>query len=174
MTQTVCTCPECGVERLIKKNIKVRTCKSCAQKRAQKGRTLGPQTDGRVCKCGKNLRRDNQTGYCTGCFLTNVDGVRTADSLRRQESMTLADHVRHRNNNGYNITEKDLVSFEAETNCNICGREFKSNNKCFDHCHDTGAYRGALCRTCNGFLGTLGDDLTDIILRLQRYQKKLE
>src|SRR5690606_36104639 len=35
--------------------------------------------------------------------------------------------------------------------CEICNREFDNNTviKCLDHCHISGKYRAALCKTCN-------------------------
>lgn len=39
---------------------------------------------------------------------------------------------------------------ESSTECEKCGKEFKSpNDRCMDHCHDTGRFRNILCNSCN-------------------------
>ena len=35
------------------------------------------------------------------------------------------------------------------TNCNTCNTELDINNKCMDHSHSTGKFRGIVCRKCN-------------------------
>jgi hypothetical protein len=47
--------------------------------------------------------------------------------------------------------------------CEMCGkspREARRGNQslCLDHCHETGAFRGWLCHSCNLGLGLLGDN----------------
>lgn len=41
--------------------------------------------------------------------------------------------------------------------CQCCGD--KVHTFYFDHCHDTGIFRGWLCRSCNVGLGFLGDNI---------------
>jgi hypothetical protein len=43
--------------------------------------------------------------------------------------------------------------------CQLCGRETALN---YDHDHNTGAFRGWLCVTCNSGLGKLGDDVAGL------------
>ena len=45
--------------------------------------------------------------------------------------------------------------------CEICGIEPAKNEQqlCFDHHHETGAFRGWLCWGCNTALGKFGDNL---------------
>jgi hypothetical protein len=56
----------------------------------------------------------------------------------------------------------------AQTSCEICG---KTEELCYDHCHDTMKFRGVLCRGCNRSLGQLGDNLEDI-LKVVKYLEK--
>lgn len=56
----------------------------------------------------------------------------------------------------------------AQTSCEICG---KTEDLCYDHCHDTMQFRGVLCRGCNRSLGQLGDNLEGI-LKVVKYLEK--
>lgn len=73
---------------------------------------------------------------------------------------------------------KDLKHFEKLTgrkkpkNCDIC----ESNMRiCFDHCHESGEFRGWLCTRCNLILGHAKDDkkvLKLIIKYLEKHGKR--
>jgi hypothetical protein len=56
---------------------------------------------------------------------------------------------------------KVLPTRPCPENCECCGipfRETKTHHgACFDHNHQTGAFRGWLCNDCNIALGRLGD-----------------
>ena len=40
----------------------------------------------------------------------------------------------------------------SATHCEVCRKEFEnSNDRCMDHCHETGEFRQFLCRSCNVF-----------------------
>lgn len=61
----------------------------------------------------------------------------------------------------YQAAKRYGVSLEEyETNmassdcCEVCG---KTKDLCYDHCHETGKFRGILCRGCNRSIGQLGD-----------------
>ena len=54
-------------------------------------------------------------------------------------------------------TYKRLMS--TSSSCQICG---KTEELCYDHCHDTMKFRGVLCRGCNRSLGQLGDNIEGI------------
>lgn len=58
--------------------------------------------------------------------------------------------------------------------CEICSRK---EELCYDHCHETLAFRGVLCRKCNSGIGLLGDtaeDLQRAVNYLQRPPRKDE
>ena len=54
--------------------------------------------------------------------------------------------------------------------CQICS---KTEELCYDHCHDTMKFRGVLCRGCNRSLGQLGDNIKGI-QKVLDYLKKAE
>jgi len=55
--------------------------------------------------------------------------------------------------------------------CMICG---SAKNICIDHCHDTGAVRGLLCRSCNLGLGMLGDNVAGLRFAVKYLETFLE
>ena len=59
-----------------------------------------------------------------------------------------------------NITNQDWIRHLNTDSCDVCGskvtkRRQKGRNKHFDHCHETGKYRGTLCHQCNVAEGML-------------------
>ena len=60
---------------------------------------------------------------------------------------------------------------DSQKYCEICGRE--AQRLCLDHCHETGVFRGMLCRSCNTALGLMGDNpdlLIEAACYLNRYR----
>ena len=65
--------------------------------------------------------------------------------------------------------EKDCPPKPANGLCECCGERVKRWH--FDHCHETGAFRGWVCRSCN----TRGDDIEQLEKRvafLKAHKKK--
>jgi hypothetical protein len=72
----------------------------------------------------------------------------------------------------YGITEADYDQMLAAQggHCALCSRtpEQESTGKLHvDHCHETGAVRGLLCRSHNVALGALGDNVAGLEAALQ-------
>lgn len=63
------------------------------------------------------------------------------------------------------LTEDELDAMEQA--CWICRT---TKDLVVDHCHDTGAVRGTLCRRCNTGIGMFGDDMA-LIERAVQYLK---
>lgn len=70
----------------------------------------------------------------------NPEKVQAQDRLRRYA--ITADEVR-------------TLAKKQDGRCAICG---EAEPGCVDHCHETGAVRGLLCRRCNAGLGQFRDD----------------
>ena len=126
-----------------------------------------------TCKsCEKKIRRDTRTGYCAKCFHQNIDGIKSNyNSTRWKSGEAKKSHWAFR---GAILTDAEIKAFNGQSHCEICGDDFELTTKCLDHCHETGSYRGALCRQCNAALGKLGDNLSLVIARLQSYKNKVK
>lgn len=90
------------------------------------------------------LKHGRPNGSCKGCILAT-------SRLRK-----------------YGITQEQVDTLVASQGgrCAICHAEFVVPH--VDHCHTTGAIRGALCNECNTGLGMFGDD-TARLLRAVNY-----
>ena len=59
---------------------------------------------------------------------------------------------------------------QSSDKCQICS---STKELCYDHDHDTMAFRGVLCRGCNRSIGQLGDSL-ESILKVVKYLEDAE
>lgn len=121
------------------------------------------------CKsCGKKTKSSLQ--YCKTCFDANADGVKSAYYKKWWDKKGKEWQWERR---GVKATTDQKQRHDAVEDCDICETYIKSSvNKVLDHCHDTGEYRGTICRTCNTAIGLLGDDLNNIIERLEKYREQ--
>ena len=59
-------------------------------------------------------------------------------------------HKKLRTNIPLFMTEANTIDFQNSVTCYICSKPFKNQyDKCADHLHLDGSYRGACCRRCN-------------------------
>jgi len=60
---------------------------------------------------------------------------------------------------------KTLDDYDAETvnGCQICGAQPEKERLCLDHDHETGEFRGWLCRSCNAAIGLFGEDVNRVV-----------
>ena len=119
--------------------------------------------------CNKIVKRPSKSGYCAVCFHANVDNIKSLYNAERwKDGHAKRSHWKSR---GAVISEEDIRRHEATSECDFCGCDV-SSSKQLDHCHDTGKYRGTLCKECNTGLGKLGDNLDVIAERLLQYKLK--
>ncbi len=100
------------------------------------------------------IDRSTKTGYCSRCksCLCKL-GKKSRDS---------PNGIRSRLKRVYKAKDKDVNSYLKINNCQICGIHITKKNKSFDHDHDTGEYRGTLCRDCNIGLGLFYDSISNL------------
>jgi hypothetical protein len=53
--------------------------------------------------------------------------------------------------------DADSIMIKQGNACAICDALLTTANRCGDHCHATGRFRGFLCRRCNSLLGNACD-----------------
>ena len=72
----------------------------------------------------------------------------------------------------YGITLEEYKECMATSDvCQICD---SPDTLCYDHCHDSMAFRGVLCRKCNQALGLLGDTAAGVQRALDYLKKSKE
>lgn len=72
----------------------------------------------------------------------------------------------------YKLTDYEINSFMSLDSCQICGLPFNDKRiKSCDHDHDTGSYRGALCRDCNIGLGLFYDNKESLLAAVKYLDK---
>lgn len=69
---------------------------------------------------------------------------------------------------GITLDEYETVLLAQEGLCAICGTEPVEERLNVDHCHQSGRFRGLLCRPCNWGLGNFRDD-PSLLLRAADY-----
>ncbi len=84
-----------------------------------------------------------------------VENPEKVREYREKDSWTLAKRCARRG-----ITPEQLVNrFERqECCCAICKQEIKISESAIDHNHQTGEFRGILCKQCNRALGMFQDN----------------
>jgi hypothetical protein len=113
------------------------------------------------------------------CYHKKLGGFRTqckvctaaADRERREASPTDTKQIdqNRRAQKMYGVSG-DEYRFAMATSdcCEICSSTLEL---CYDHCHDTMAFRGVLCRRCNKALGSLGDNEEGLARALEYLRK---
>jgi hypothetical protein len=64
-------------------------------------------------------------------------------------------------------------SREMPDRCECCSREAVGSLH-LDHCHESGTFRGWLCRACNSAIGMLGDNITGLMMAVTYLQRSSE
>lgn len=93
--------------------------------------------------------------------------ARLREWRRQNPEAARAKDLRARYKRKYGLTPEEVDSMKAaqDGRCLICG---VSGDLFVDHCHDTGRVRGALCPSCNTFLGRVEAN-PEILDRLRDY-----
>jgi hypothetical protein len=96
---------------------------------------------------------------CNSCLYTEhrrwvLDNPERVREYRNKDSWTLAKRCARRG-----ITPEQLISAyeRQEECCAICKVEIELIDSAIDHNHETGEFRGVLCKQCNRALGMFKD-----------------
>jgi hypothetical protein len=123
---------------------------------------------GRPCLRGHVSHRRTQDGRCIECWEQKAlpsQGKGAEYSAKwRAKYPEREQEVKYRNRYGVELSE---IRPRPE-NCELCGRKHKKI--VFDHCHNSGAFRGWICDPCNISLGNVGDSV-EILERIIAYLK---
>jgi hypothetical protein len=102
-------------------------------------------------------KKDGRYTYCKPC-----KNAYMRDYLKR--TLSSDDHFRRNlaracRRHGITLVEYDDMLAAQGGGCAICGNvDFGVQRRpCFDHDHETGAFRGLLCAACNNGLGNFRD-----------------
>jgi len=113
-----------------------------------------------------NVDVESRRADCSICGRTDVK-IKWAGRRMKTECGTYARHRRreHWKRTAYAHPEGrpdfDELSASQGGACALCRKTPKSGryrNLVIDHCHETGRFRGVICRRCNTALGQLGDN----------------
>jgi hypothetical protein len=146
--------------------------------------------------CGRPLRA---RGFCVTCYYRNlrsgniIAGTQTDKSKHRLTNINAQKRIatclvcgdvkiRDRGNGTWRCSiqankrskqykEAYRASKKAMLidHCEICNSK---NDLCWDHCHNSGHFRGTLCNNCNAGLGFFKDDTTLLNKAIQYLKEK--
>lgn len=134
--------------------------------------------DGKCSVCGSNdFGTRNRCKQCRRVaqradWAANLADVREKCRVRMKEwrranpDKVCAQDRRRR----YNVTTSEFEAMLAEqgNRCAICGDRAPN---CLDHCHESGRFRGVLCRKCNAGLGQF-QDTPELLRAAARYLER--
>jgi len=105
----------------------------------------------------------------------NPDRKREGDRARYKADP--AQFMRWQRKSKYRLTDEQLQQVENATSCDACGEHIEGRNKHVDHDHETGRFRGVLCRGCNMAEGCLKGSLERVLalgVYLENYRNKVK
>lgn len=116
----------------------------------------------------RNASKDGLNSYCRDCMkqyrVDNRDHIKTYLQKHRAENPEKwkeydRKHGRTKRLNKHGLTRESFNQLvkQQDGKCLIC-QEVPSDILVMDHCHETGKFRGLLCRKCNAAIGQLYDD----------------
>ena len=122
---------------------------------------------GKPCKRGHISERETTSGKCVGCRGLYPHYVNN-NAYQRQWRLDNPERIRVIKYRSRYSAELTAIRPKPDK-CEICE---KSHPKIvFDHCHQTGQFRGWLCDPCNYALGAVRDDVT-VLERMIAYLKR--
>ena len=99
------------------------------------------------------------TRYMSECKECNKAAIRARAKASADERFerfgTRMSDAKIRKQYGVSL-EEYAERMQSSERCEVCGT---TKHLCYDHDHETMAFRGVLCKHCNNAFGLLGDDL---------------
>jgi Recombination endonuclease VII len=145
----------------------VKRCGSCKLELPEADFTLDSRSKDRLKPDCKNCR----SNYMKIRRSRNPDKLRvqSREWARNNPNKVLDSHYRAK----YNISldEFNKMCHDQGGKCSLCDK-IPKGKLVVDHDHVTSKIRGLLCRSCNGALGVLGDNVSKISKVIQYLEKK--
>jgi hypothetical protein len=148
--------------RLVVADIQVKTCSKCQKEKAlscfrSRG---GNQKHLLKSRCNTCLYEEH--------FRWTTENKERVGEYRQKDKWTIVKRCSRRG-----ITPQEFVeAYEAQNGkCPICASAISMENSAIDHNHETGAFRGILCKTCNRALGMFKDS-PEILVSASQYLKE--
>jgi Recombination endonuclease VII. len=154
---------------MAKRTFSPRACTKCGVVKDAAGFYASPRyADGFTRQCrlciyqrtaARHRRVREETGKWPSQATARTPQRRAYEAEYRSRPETKAKSVAKQRRYRYGITDDEYAAMVLASGglCAICN-EAMGDDICVDHCHDSGAVRGLLCRNCNFGLGHFRDD----------------
>lgn len=97
--------------------------------------------------------------WCRSCMYEKTKSYHTRQIKLDRHGRRICHNTYAKAKRVYGLTRESYdILINSSVTCHICGKGFVRPEPCIDHCHRTRRVRGLLCRTCNLFLGRIGDN----------------
>ena len=163
-------CPECGKSRYSRNN------KQCHACEVRIWRLKNPEKSKQASKRYREANPEKYRKASLDWKNRNIEKVRKQQKIRAKKwrQKNPKDYLRisrlaniRRRCKEHGITLLDYYAGRS-TGCQICRHDFSENTMCLDHNHETGKFRGFLCKKCNFMLGNSRDNIA-ILEKAIRY-----
>ena len=147
--------------------------------------SLEPTVDIKICtQCKESKHIDDfrsrggklkhlKKSHCNSCLTKSHKSwvIDNQDKVREYRSRDPWTIVKRCSRHG--ISPEQLIDkYESQScKCSICKKSIELSDSAIDHNHETGEFRGVLCKTCNRALGLFKDN-TEILMSAYQYLKK--
>lgn len=141
----------CKRSHLSKRRVDSSTCLQCDNERS-------------LARAGDPRRKEIARNYANKkrgkVYAPDIRATKTRESRRYLNRHRVRMREQHRKYMGLPEATRP-----APATCECCGKPCKRALS-LDHCHETGEFRGWLCRKCNSAIGMLGDNVEGVTLAL--------
>ena len=102
----------------------------------------------------------SKTGVCAICGPTRLVRIAKGGTCPQGHAETNTREYKMKDGSKIKLSGRERLEMIKKfgPDCMICGNEVGDSPQ-LDHCHDTGKFRGVLCRGCNTGIGLFQDDI---------------